>query len=259
MRSRLFPPVLLIASLVGLTVSAVAEEAATDPVVWQRLPSGLEFRVAKAPLEDWPLSIALVRFDPKAFRLRVAAEQPQGALAADFEERQAVLAAVNANFANGDGCAVGWVIADSEELGRLRRNLGGVLVVLADGTTTVRRSLHVPLDPAPVDAVQAGGLLTMEGMATPSLRMGLARRSFAGTDREGRVVLGVTSDPMHASELARFLSRKESAGGAGLVTVLSFAEGQASQLFVREALSGDGDFSTTDAKPVPIFLVVEKR
>jgi hypothetical protein len=107
--------------------------------------------------------------------------------------------------------------------------------------------------------VQGGDLLVFEGFANPTLRGGLSRRSFAGTDKEGRVVLGLTSGPVWPRELSRFLARKEAQGGPELVAALAFELGPAAQLFVRAAHSDGESFVTQEAEPVPVSLVVEKR
>lgn len=256
MRIRVFLPFLLIA---GLTGAGLAEAKRVRSDEWRRLPSGVEFRVAELPLEDFPITVSMVRFDPTRQRLRVVSEQPEGLRASEAGESGSVAAAVNANLSDGDNCSIGWVVAAAEELGRLRRNLGGTLIVKDDGSTEIWRARYVPHDPPPVEAVQAGDLLVFERFADPSLPPGLSRRSFIGTDPQGRVVIGVTSGPVHGSELARFLAKRESSGGVGLERVLEFGDGPAAQLFVSGADSQGGDLVTPEASAVPVLLVVEPR
>jgi exopolysaccharide biosynthesis protein len=182
-----------------------------------------------------------------------------GLLVSELAAEARVLAALNANYFDAEGRALGWVVSDGELISGLGREGWGVLSAGSDGRIRVQRPAAVADEEGAEQAIQAGPLLVEGGVANPGLKTQSARRVFAGLDADGRLVLGSTGVARaDAPKLAARLARSESEGGAGLREVLNLDGGSSAQLFIRGG-RGDADLIEPGLARVPVLLTLERR
>lgn len=231
----------------------IAASGCAEAPFWKPLAGGLELGRLAAETES--PSLTLVR-SPSGARVRVRRDE-DGLLVSELGAEPRVLAAVNANYFDGQGRALGWVVADGKTHSELGRAGWGVLSVDGEGRVSVRRPAAVAPDETVRQAVQAGPLLVEAGKANPGLKTQTARRVFVGLDAEGRLVLGSTGIARaDAPTLAARLARPLAAGGAGLVDVLNLDGGSSAQLFVRGG-HGEADLLEPGLVRVPVVLTLE--
>lgn len=241
-------------------LAALPARGGADDGGWRELPSGLELRrLPGRPETGEPGQLTLLRLPAgEGLRIRVLAPgRPQraGELAADGRW----LAAVNANFFDQEGRALGWVVSDGREISALGRRGWGVLAVTLSGRLRVVRPGEAPPLSGTRQAVQAGPLLVVDGQPNPGLRRQTARRVFAGLDAQGRLVIGSTGAGLaEASALARLLARPEAEGGAGLRQVLNLDGGSSAQFWVRGGAEPEGDLHEPAFHAVPVLLAIER-
>jgi len=125
---------------------------------WRSLESGLELHRLQG--EEAEATLTLVRLPPETrIRLRVRRPDGSGALVSELAAEPQVLAAVNTNFFDAEGRALGWVVADGREHSPLGRAGWGVLSVDETGAVRIRRPSAVEAGNPVRQAVQAGPLL----------------------------------------------------------------------------------------------------
>lgn len=241
----------------GTSVQRERRDAAAAGVKgWTTLATGLEMRHIAAEGES--ASLRLVRVPRQGFRVRVV--HGKDLFAARYAPEPGVVAALNANFFDKEGKALGWVVADGREVSPVGRSGWGVLRVLVDGRPEILRAAAVRAVPSTRQAVQAGPLLVVSGAPNRKLKRQRARRSFVGIDGEGRLVLGSTGlESFEARRLARLLAAPESEGGAELEWALNLDGGSSAQAFVRGGGADGADWIAPSFIAVPVLLVVERR
>lgn len=228
---------------------------------WRRLPSGLELRVHAGTGErGWPALAWLARMDPVLHAVRVRWSESASLRAEAASELPGVDAAINANFFDPEGKAIGWAVADGREHSARAEGGWGVLSVDRAGAVRIGPARPQPDEPEAVQAVQAGPLLVVDGVANPALKRQSAPRAFAGLDPAGRLVIGVTGPvPAEATGLADFLVRAEAEGGIGLVWALNLDGGSSAQMFVRGGGPDGTDLHVPAPSAVPVLLLMERR
>ena len=215
---------------------------------WRPISGGLELALRPAA----GALVLLVRADPATTSLRVVRAAPDHPLtAAALAQRDGALAAINGSYFDSAGKPIGWIVSGGKLLAAPAPKGWGAFIVSGDRARIVAmKDAQGPAD----EALQAGPRLVIAGQANPSLKPQVARRAFVGLDARGRVVLGSTGPTqVSAPELAAFLARPESEGGAGLVDVLNLDGGSSAQLFAREASGEPIDLAGI---PVPVLLEI---
>ena len=205
----LFAGITLLAAIIlnGCVAPTSPVINATNTSGWKTLAPGLEQRSYR-PGSDYPLTqIVALRIDPAYYRFRVH-YRPGSPLNLSVwrAELPGAVAFVNANYFDPQYQALGLVVADGVTYGQAYQGMGGMLQV-ANGGVRVRSTLLEPYLGEPLEqAVQAFPMLITNGQASFSNSQNdrITRRTVAGQDTQGRIVLLVTS-----SVVGMRLSRSE--------------------------------------------------
>ncbi len=184
-------------TVIDPSADPVITTGAVSPVTagWETLAPGIERRVYRP--ENYALTqfIAL-RIDPaiNTFRAHYRPGEPLTA----FAWRDALpdaLAIINANYFTAQNEILGLLISDGVRYGTAYSDRGGMLYV-ENGAVGVRSTISEPyLGEAFEQAVQAFPMLVSGGQQAFSNTRGdrIARRTIAGQDSSGRIILMVTS------------------------------------------------------------------
>jgi len=172
-----------------------------DAGKWQSLQKGIEHREMSLERSEpnYSFELKLFRFDTQAVTARILRSsyyQLKGADVKTFAQRSGAVAAINANYFDDKGRALGFLKAGAQEINRTVSQ--GSLFTGLFGTRNlspfiVHRDHFVPADAD--EALQCGPLLLRQGKALEVIRgQGrLSRRSLIGIDHEQRLVIGITA------------------------------------------------------------------
>jgi len=249
--------VLLLLPLVSCALMPTPAPTSAPPVStdWQTIAPGLEVRVyypGGARLAE----LRMLRVDPARYTLR--AHYRAGAPLSLAGWRSALpqpAAFVNANFFTPDHTVLGLLVADGVAHGRAYTDRGGTLLVRS-GQPLIRANLREPYTPGePLEqAVQGFPMLVQDGLPALTGQPGdrVARRTAAGQDRSGRVLLMVTPLlGLTLADLSAFLAESD------LDLRIAFnLDGGGSSLMYH---AGSPPLALPSVDPVPAVLAVYPR
>jgi len=224
--ARLIALCLAALGLLGCTLTRLIEDAplqaplppsptappAAPSGEWMRLTPALEWRAL--PLDSASLLVGgrmvVARVDLALAEIRVH-YNPGAALTLDEWRARLPQAAliVNGGFFDEQDRALGLLVTDGQALGASFSGFGGMLQVDGAGAARVRSLVGEPYWGEPLwQAVQAfpmlieaGGVLAPQG-AGFDVR---SRRTWAGQDRAGRILFGVTTNLISLADLQTWL------------------------------------------------------
>jgi uncharacterized protein YigE (DUF2233 family) len=178
---------------VGTTLTVV------DAGTWRTIQKGLEFRKIMMARSDpgYEIEFKLLRVDSQFIEPRVLSAgsfQLKAATAKTFAEKAGALAAINASYFDEKGRPLAYLKTAEREINRSiskHRLYTGVFGVNQAGPFITHRDEFQPHQASA--ALQSGPLL-LHHRAPVEIISGLgryARRSIIGTDKDGRVIVGV--------------------------------------------------------------------
>jgi uncharacterized protein YigE (DUF2233 family) len=198
----------------------------------------------------------LFRCDLRMVRIAVAdirRERRLAVSASEYRKRSGALIAVNGGFFDEAYRPVGLVVSDGVRTNPLGPSDSGVFFITGGRAGIVHRRAFQATG---VDqAVQSSPRLVVGGLVK-RFRPHTARRTAVGIDRQGRVIIAVTTGPCGLAELAQLLSQPESRGGVGCVDALNLDGGPSTQLDADVAGSA---VTVAGGTPVPTALLVLRR
>lgn len=204
-------PLLAAILLNGCVTPTAPIIAPTNVNTWETVAPGLERRNF-LPGDDYPLTqIVALRIDPAyySFRVHYRPGSPLN-LSVWRAELPGAVAFVNGNYFDPQFQALGLVVADGSAYGQAYQGMGGMLQV-QNGGVRVRSTILEPYYGEPLEqAVQAFPMLITNGLASYSNSQNdrISRRTVAGQDMQGRIVLLVTSSVvgMRLVDLSSYLA-----------------------------------------------------
>lgn len=200
---------------------------------WELLAPGLERRTYR-PAEGSALTtFVALRVDPSLYTFR-AHYRPGAPLFVSgwIDALPDAVAFVNANFFDQNQQILGLLVSDGVASGRSFAGFGGFLQVQG-GQVRVRSNIIEPYAGEPLEqAVQAFPMLVTNGSASYSNSQGdrVSRRTVAGQDSAGRIILMVTSSlvGMRLVDLSQWLPTTD----LDLVNALNLDGGGSSMLSI---------------------------
>jgi len=230
----------------------------TAPESWETLAPGLERRYYR-PGGDYALTqLIALRIDPARYSFRVH-YRPGDPLTLDGWQATlpGAVAFVNANFFDPQHSALGLVVADGAVYGQAYQGIGGMLQV-QNGGVRVRSTILEPYAGEPLEqAVQAFPMLVTNGQASFANSQGdrISRRTVAGQDTQGRIVLIVTVSlvGMRLVDLSSYLAATD----LNLVNAVNLDGGGSTLLALNVA--GQPSYQVLSRDPVPTVLAVYPR
>ncbi len=245
--------------LLCLATSACARPPQDQPIVWQQLPSGLQY--ARTTTHVGPdrvsVPIHLIALHPKQFELRVVRAQDHGQVLGEaefFRSSVGALAAVNAGYFDPQYKPLGLLVSASKTLSRLRKVDHGVFAVAHQQASLQ----HAKTYTAPADlefAIECGPRLVVAGEPL-HFKPGSDRRVAIGTNGSGQVVIAATEGVLSLAEWAQWLARPVTTGGAGLSDALNLDGGSSTMMALAD---GSTAVSVRSALQVPVGIVVLPR
>ncbi|MBU0513568.1 MAG: phosphodiester glycosidase family protein [Proteobacteria bacterium] len=253
---------LVLALLAGLglmtpSARAVGPGGEIEDTGWRRLAAGVHWRHVRLtrPAGLFPASLRVYRFDPAHFDLRVVRFSSPATARQALRGTTRAVAAINANFFNPRGRPLGLVIAQGRVVYRMRRINSGVLwsgrgrVGISHASRFLAQGVRTAIQAWP--RLMAGGRPT-RGVKNPGRRH---RRSLAGVDRAGRLLLAVTEGLTGGLSL-REVQTIFDLPGFNVRDLLNLDGGRSTQLSVRV---GGHDYHLSGFDSVPVLLAVIKR
>ncbi|MGH7824343.1 MAG: phosphodiester glycosidase family protein [Candidatus Binatia bacterium] len=200
-------PVLVVASVYSQVGNKPAKFKVSDtlsvrdPGSWKRLQEGIEYR--KITLErsepNYFFELKLFRFDTQSATPRIVRSSQYGLKGADVKtlaQRSGAIAAINANYFDDKGRALGFLKAGAQEINRnvSQSSLFTGLFGIRELSPFI---LHRDqFQSAEVDeALQSGPLLLSQGKPLHVVRGygRFSRRSVIGIDKKRRLIIAVTA------------------------------------------------------------------
>lgn len=174
--------------------------AVTDAGAWKTIQKGLEFRriVMERSEPGYEVEFKLLRVDSQIIVPRVLSAgsfQLKSANAKTFAEKAGAIAAINANYFDEKGRPLAYLKTADKEINRFvskHRLYTGVFGVGESGPFVTHRD---EFQPGQASAALQSGPLLLHHSAPLEIMSGLgryARRSIIGTDKERRILIGVT-------------------------------------------------------------------
>jgi hypothetical protein len=237
----------------------------TDAGTWKTIQKGLEFRrIAMERLEPgYEIEFKLLRMDSRIIVPRVLSAgsfQLKSANAKTFAEKAGAIAAINANYFDEKGRPLAYLKTTDKEINRsvsAHRLYTGVFGMGESGPFVTHRDEFQPRQASA--ALQSGPLL-LHHSAPVEIMSGLgryARRSVIGTDKEGRVIIGVTDGVIGGLSFAElqelFVQPKWQLGA---VELLNLDGGGSAQLYVK---SGKFEEWLPGTSEVPVAIGFFRR
>lgn len=241
-------------------------EGVPDPLVWDKLSSGLEQTNFKMNGDSIiSSSIAIVRSDMKSHRIATIRASEFGWKAATVQalcKAAGAVACINANFFDEQGKPLGLVISRGIIHQRIHKGGGlltGILFVTPKTIGVAYRDAFST--EGVVEAVQAGPRLVSKGTIVEGLKESSRSSNLSGICIDGeqrvsifRVTSGVFGGSLH--QLQAVLANRS----IGCVEALNFDGGGSSSMYISGEIQGhagavrEENFPGTDEVPVAIGL-----
>jgi len=216
--------------------------AVTDAGTWRTIQKGLEFRriVMERSEPGYEVEFKLLRVDSQIIVPRVLSAdsfQLKSANAKTFAEKAGAIAAINANYFDEKGRPLAYLKTADREINRViskHRLYTGVFGVGESGPFVTHRD---EFEPGQASAALQSGPLLLHHSAPVEIMSGpgrYARRSIIGTDKERRVLIGVTDGVIGGlsfAELQELFTQPKWQLNA--VELLNLDGGGSAQLYVK--------------------------
>jgi exopolysaccharide biosynthesis protein len=220
----------------------IGDHVLRDAGNWKFLKEGVEYR--KMTLErsepSYSFELKLIRIDPRLVTPRImrsAQHQLKGADVKTLAQRSGAVAAVNANYFDEKGRALGFLKAGGQEINRSISQgslFTGIFGIRNLSPFIIHRD---EFQPAQADeALQCGPLLLRQGKALEVVRGHgrYSRRAVIGIDKERRLIVGITAVALGGlrwPELQELFSSPE--WGLQTVDLLNLDGGGSAQLYIK--------------------------
>jgi exopolysaccharide biosynthesis protein len=221
---------------------------------WRPLKPGLDYALVRGRVGRRDELLVVLRADAARLPIRVRYDKDRPRLVREWFDQEQADAVINANFFLDDKSTAGLLIANGAPFGASYRGFGGMLSI-RNGQVSVQWLRNTPYQPDPAieQAVQGAPMLVLEGRVVPGITDNgeRNRRSFAGVDRNGWMVIGVSQTASWSlTDLATFLS---SARLLNVRNAVNLDGGASSGLWVRGTID---PVLTNSIDTVPSVIVI---
>jgi exopolysaccharide biosynthesis protein len=209
---------------------------------WKPLQDGIEYRrmILERSEPNYSLELKLLRLDPQWVTPRIVRSTQYQLVGADVKtlaQRSGADAAINANYFDENGRALGFLKAGTQEINRTVSQSSlftGIFGIDNVSPFIVHRDEFQPARAH--EALQSGPLLLRQGKALEVSRGygRYSRRSVIGLDKEQRLVLGITAGMLGGLswvELQELFSSAE--WGVQARDLLNLDGGGSAQLYIK--------------------------
>lgn len=228
-----------------------------DDTAWSMLGDSLEFRRVRLKVGEQSGDFAILRLDPRAFRIRVAYDSAHPGRISQWAGAVKPVALINGGYFDAQGKATALVIFDGIPQGASYEGFGGMVVVNSQGEFELRSLRQQPYDPdEPLQqAMQSSPMLIQPGGTLSELDTDedRSRRTVIARDTNGRILL-IACDwaAFTLKELATLLKGSD----LELDAALNLDGGRSTGMFVNTPTM---QFTMDSFEPVPLVLIVDKK
>ncbi len=227
--------------LTALATPIQCSAAPKSPYIWRQLRDGLQYATYSFELPEGERTwIHAFRIDPAKYRLDVAmaANEKEGATIREMADRKGALVAINGGFFTPEHESIGLIISGKKQLRPPHNTSWWSIFYIADKKPAIATPKEFKDSGNISMALQVGPRLTIGG-SIPKLKEGLSTRSAVGIDRQGMVVLLITSGHgISLKELAKRMGGRMFHGGFDCQDSMALDGGGSSQMYAKV-----GDFS----------------
>jgi len=232
----------------------------TETGVWKLFQKGAEFRKVTLERNEPPqlIDLKIVRFDTRWIVPRIVRSlqyQLKGADVKTLAEKSGAVAAINANYFDEQGRALGFLKAQSDQaVSQISKSslFTGIFGIKDSSPFIIHRDSFSPQQAD--EGLQAGPLLVANGVALPVTRGAgrQSRRSLIGLDKDRRLIIAVTDNLLGGlswTEMQEFFASSQWQINA--TDLLNLDGGGSAQLYVRSAQLEEYVSGTTD---IPVAI-----
>jgi len=227
---------LIIAAALLLLIPVRCTATPKSRYIWKRMAVGLQYaNYTFASKENERTEIQAFRIDPAKYAISVATapDEKQGTTAKDMAKRAGALIAINGGFFTPEHTSIGLIMKDGKRLNPLHKTSWWSIFYIKGGKPAIARPADFKESEDISMALQVGPRLTVDG-AIPKLKEGISTRSAVGIDRQGHVVLLITSgNGISMKELARRMGGTMFKGGFDCPNSMALDGGSSSQLYAK--------------------------
>lgn len=199
------------------------------------------------------LKVDLTRFQAKVLDARDLKSQTLAVKT--LAEKSKALAAINANFFDGEGKPLGLVLQNGKLKNPPKKVSWWASLLLKDDSIQIEKNVGAEQSLKFQNGVQAGPRLVVNGK-TLKLKEEFSPKSAVGIDRQGKLVLIATEGGIEINQFAGWLAKREKAGGAGMWQALNLDGGSSTQFFAK---AGDLDLWVSGLAKVPVALGIFRK
>ena len=229
----------------------------TDGGGWQQVDTALEFRELELSIDQRRATFAVIRLDPKAYRIRVAYDSANPGSVAEWAAAVKPIALINGGYFDAEKKATALVIFDGITRGASYEGFGGMVVVNANGEFELRSLRQQPYDTSePLQqAMQSSPMLIQPGGVLSELDAddNRSRRTVIARDTSGRILLMACDFPvLTLAELGTLLKESD----LELDAALNLDGGRSTGMYLR---TDNTQFIIDSFDSVPLVLVVDRK
>ncbi len=242
-----------------LLVPSVALASPKAAYVWVQLQDGLSYATYSfSNGERNRTTIHAFQIDPKKLTIdvAVAADEQSGMTAREMARMTGALVAINGGFFTPQHTSIGLIIKEGKTINPLHKTSWWSIFALTGTKPRIISPRDFKKSDETTTALQVGPRLAIDGKM-PKLKEGLAARSAVGIDRNGTVVIAMsTGNGISLKEMARRMSASRFQGGLECPNAMALDGGSSSQLYAK---SGSFDLSLPNMARVTNGLIVLPR
>jgi exopolysaccharide biosynthesis protein len=228
-----------------------------DDTGWKQIGDSLEFRSVQLQAGQQSGDLAILRLDPRAYRIRVAYDAANPGRVSEWAKAVKPVALINGGYFDAEGKATALVIFDGIPQGSSYEGFGGMVVVNSQGDFELRSLRQQPYDPnEPIQqAMQSSPMLIQPGGTVSELETDddRSRRTVIARDTSGRILL-IACDwaAFTLKELAMLLKESD----LEIDAALNLDGGRSTGMFVNTPAM---QITMDSFEPVPLVLVVDQK
>lgn len=202
----------------------------TNAFAWQKLETGLFYQKTEVVSAGNPVVIHAIKVDPENFTVRPIFNK-QVQFAKTHAEQQNALLAINANFFDPQGQALGLVKQNNVVLNPKKDvSWWSVLCIHKSTAKIIHQAKYTEAQCE--HAVEAGPRLVVDG-TIPALKDENSYKTAVGINTSGDIIMIATADPIPIKELAQIFTQPESKNGFDCPNVLNLDGGSSTQMYVK--------------------------
>lgn len=214
---------------------------------WDKLEKGIHYKKITLNTSE---KVHAFKVNPHRVQIKPIFSEKASKLSTLSQKEKALLA-INANFFDTNGQALGLVKKDRKVLKPIKTISWWSVFCIRYKTASIIHSKNVRPGYCH-QAVQAGPRLVVNGNI-PKLKQNYSKKTAIGINKEGHVIMVATQSPLSITKLAELFQKSEAKGGLECRNALNLDGGSSTQLYAKIK---DFTLNLTSYMPIPVALGV---